>query len=148
MEAETIWCEITESTVPDLPISDEQLERLLLRLDELSSQIEKEMEEERISWEIEEMHHDFLENFFEVKSKGRKLSFADFIKFENVQAEMWYNEKGLTEKSVAEIWETIAGCVSSSVDKATFMRIYNVVCRSSYEFWERIRGLDDASQGS
>ena len=133
-DAEEIWCGITQSPVTDLTITSDQLGPLLLRLDEVSYQIEKEMQEERIAWEIEEMSHEFLENYFEVKSKGRKLSFSDFIAFENVQAEIWYNEKGLTENAVADIWETIAGCVSCSVDKATFLRIYSVVCGASYKF--------------
>ena len=51
-----------------------------------------EMEEERVSWEIEELNYDFLDNYFEKKAQGRKLSFTDFMAFENVQAEIWYHD--------------------------------------------------------
>ena len=50
------------------------------------------MEEERVTWEIEELNYNFLDNYFEKKAKGRKLSFTDFIAFENVQAEIWYHD--------------------------------------------------------
>ena len=85
-----------------------------------------------MAWQIQEMTHDALESYFEVKAQGRKLSYSDFMNFENVQAEIWYNEKGLTENVVADIWEKIAGCVSRSVDKSTFLKIYAMVCGSTY----------------
>ena len=68
VEAEGIWCDVTGAAATDVPVTSDQLGALLLRLDEVSYQIEKEMEEERIAWEIEEMSHDFLENYFEVKA--------------------------------------------------------------------------------
>ena len=125
------------------------------------------MEEERVTWEIEELNYNFLDNYFEKKAKGCKLSFTDFLAFENVQAEIWYHDGkgrymgscfccvpelttfssptmmfcsnhdgylGLTANLVAQIWETMAGCVSRSVDKATFLSIYNKVCSNDYKY--------------
>jgi hypothetical protein len=61
------------------------------------------------------------------------FSFSDFITWEQVQEEIWYNEKGLSEKGIAEIWEKIAGCVSREVSKETFVLIYQSVCDITYE---------------
>ena len=37
-----------------------------------------------------------LENYFDKHHRGHKLSFNDFLSFEHVQAEIWYNDKGVT----------------------------------------------------
>lgn len=98
LDAEDIWRDITgegyQSPQCSRPLCIEQLPELLARLDDVSIRNEMEMEQERVSWEIEELNYDYLERFFENKARGRKLSFPDFISFDYVQAEMWYNEKG------------------------------------------------------
>ena len=33
---------------------------------------------------------------------------------------------------ITQIWEQIAGCISNSIDRATFMKIYQTVCASQY----------------
>ena len=83
---------------------------------------------QRLAWELEEIKHNFLENYFETASRGRKLHFTDFISWESVQAEIWYNKRGLTEVVIAEIWESDAGCISRGVDKETFVRIFKTIC--------------------
>ena len=117
---------------------------LLARLDAVAAQTEKEMQQERVSWELEEMSHSFLENFFDRKAAGGGsggdrsdgggvfLSFADFLAFENVQAEMALF--GLRERNVAAAWERIAGCVSRGVSKADFLTIYRSLCGGQDEF--------------
>jgi hypothetical protein len=92
---EEIWREVTggAASAPSF-LHAEQLPDLLARLDDVALRCELEMEQERVTWEIEELNYNFLENFFEKKARGRKLSFSDFLSFENIQAEMWYNEKG------------------------------------------------------
>jgi hypothetical protein len=96
-------------------------------------QNELEMEKERLEWELDDLNHELLESFFERNSVKNKLSFSDFITWDQVQEEIWYNEKGLSEKGIAEIWEKIAGCVSREVNKETFVEIYQSVCEISYE---------------
>jgi hypothetical protein len=86
----------------------------------------------RLAWELEEIKHNFLDKYFESAARERELHFTDFITWESIQAELWYNKRGLSENIIADIWEGIAGCVSRGVDKDTFMRIYKVVCGSTY----------------
>ena len=83
----------------------------------------------RLAWELEEIKHDFLEKYFESTARGKELSFSDFIAWESVQVQIWYNKRGLSERIVAEIWEKIAGCVTRGVDKDKFVTIYKTVCR-------------------
>ena len=78
------------------------------------------------------MNHDLLETFFERNAVKNKLSFSDFINWENVQEEIWYNEKGIDVKGVADIWEKLAGCTSKEVSKEIFVKIYSAVCDVSY----------------
>ena len=137
IDVRRIWCEISEKCSVSCPITDNELPSLLHRLDEVAYQTEEAMKMERINWEIEDMKYDHLDNFFEKNAKlvgrSKKLSFNQFISFESVQAEMWYNEKGLTVNVIAEIWEKLAGCVSRHVEKETFIDIYNKVCKSTYQ---------------
>ena len=86
-----------------------------------------------MEWELADLNHDLLETFFERNSVKNKLSYSDFINWETIRDEIWYNEKGINERGIAEIWERIAGCISKEVDKNTFVRIYNTVCEISYE---------------
>ena len=86
----------------------------------------------RLAWELEEIKHNFLDKYFESAARERELHFTDFISWESIQAELWYNKRGLSENIIADIWEGIAGCVSRGVDKDTFMRIYKVVCGATY----------------
>ena len=139
-EVVRIWCDITEATATDVPLTIDQVPSLLARLDAVAAQTEREMQAERVTWEIEEMSHSYLENFFDRKAArngsdggsgggnpgGMLLSFADFLSFENVQAEMALF--GLRERSVAVAWERIAGCVSRGVSKSDFLKIYHLVC--------------------
>ena len=60
------------------------------------------------------------------------MSFSDFINWENVQEEIWYNEKGLNVKGVADIWEKLTGCTSKDATKEIFVKIYSAVCDVSY----------------
>ena len=99
----------------------------------LTRQNEMEMELERQAWDLDDLNHELLESFFEQNAVKNKLSFSDFMSWETIRDEIWYNEKGLSEKGVAEIWENIAGCVSREVDKATFVQIYQSVCSITYE---------------
>ena len=89
-------------------------------------------EKERLAWELEDLTHDLLETFFERNSVKNKISFSDFITWEPIREELWYNEKGLTEKGVVDIWEKFAGCVSKEVSKEIFVKIYKSVCDVSY----------------
>ena len=86
----------------------------------------------RLAWELEEIKVNFLDKYFETAARGRKLHFTDFISWERVQVELWYNKRGLTEAIVADIWEGVAGCVTKGVDKDTFHRIFRTVCRVTY----------------
>ena len=85
----------------------------------------------RLAWELEEIKHNFLDNYFESRAKERELFFIDFISWESIQAEIWYNKRGVTDRIIADIWENIAGCVTRGVDKDTFVRIYKTVCSGS-----------------
>jgi hypothetical protein len=82
----------------------------------------------RLAWELEEIKHNFLDKYFESASREKELSFFDFIAWESIQAQLWYNRKGLSERRIAEIWEKVAGCVTRGVDKDTFVKIYKTVC--------------------
>jgi hypothetical protein len=74
------------------------------------------------------LKYNLLEDFFDSAARGRELSFTDFIVWDNIQAEIWYNNKGLSETIIADIWESIAGCVTRGVDRETFITIYKTVC--------------------
>jgi hypothetical protein len=50
----------------------------------------------RLSWELEDIKYDFLERYFETAANGRELSYSTFIKWESVQAQIWYNRNGLS----------------------------------------------------
>lgn len=82
----------------------------------------------RLAWELEEIKHNFLDKYFESASREKELSFFDFIAWESIQAQIWYNRKGISERRIAEIWEKVAGCVTRGVDKDTFVKIYKTVC--------------------
>jgi hypothetical protein len=131
-DAEDIWCKVTGGST-DHPLTLDHLPEFLHRLDSVASATVYEMERERVSWEMEELQYEFLDKYFESAAKKRKLAYSDFLAWENIQAEMWYNEKGLSENKIAQIWEQITGCVSKSADKDTFVKIYNAVCGCQYQ---------------
>ena len=154
-EVEAIWMELAGGLdATDRPISFDQLPALLARLDEVAVQTEREMEEERIQWAVDEMCHFHLDTYFDRKvcapymivdspprphrrttaqARGKTLSFSDFLSFESVQAELWFHDgKGVTEAAIAALWERVAGCVSRGIDKATFFELYGAVCSSPH----------------
>ena len=99
------------------------------------------MEEERVTWEIEELNYNFLDNYFEKTAKGRKLSFTDFMAFENVQAEIWYHD-GKGRSLICFLM-----CVPSS-NRLFFP--YDVVCSHrllSYRFDGKLGGPDLGNHG-
>jgi hypothetical protein len=100
-----------------------------LKLPDFHSALTLTITNDRLAWELEEIKHDFLENYFESAARGRELFFSDFIAWESVQVQIWYNKRGLSERVVAEIWEKITGCVTRGADKDKFVRIYKTVCR-------------------
>jgi hypothetical protein len=67
-EIEAIWMELTGGVDAEArPLTLAQLPALLSRLDEVAQQTEQEMEEERIQWAIDEIHHSHLDTYFDRK---------------------------------------------------------------------------------
>jgi hypothetical protein len=146
-DAENIWRvvvgsglnkELGSNTGPDSgfesePITFKQLPYLLSQLDKFSDVSEKEMEMERKKWELDDLNHNRIEDFFDRTSRFNLLSFNDFIVWEGVKEELWYNEKGLKESDIADIWVRLVGCTSKECNRQVFTKIFNIVCGAAYE---------------
>lgn len=104
---------------------------VFLPLDDFISHLSLSLFFYRLTWELEDIKYNFLENYFETAANGRKLSYSTFIKWESVQAQLWYNTNGLSGDS-SMIFIFLIAVITNIIDTVNVIsKLYNYLQRES-----------------
>lgn len=131
-DIQRIWSEVAFSL--DALIKEEQLPLLLSKLDTVSLRIREEMEKESLAWMEEDLEYDMLLSFFQKHASGSEslLAFKDFIAWDKITGEMWYNAKSLSKESIGGKWCDLCGNLEKSIDFDQFCFLYRDICSTAY----------------
>ena len=134
-QAESVWNEIIGSC--ESCCTFQEMIEIHQVLDQISFNVESEMENERIMWDIEDLNYENMINYFHdaiQDTNNNLLSFQKFLDWEFIKAELWFHDsKGLTKKKLEEMWCNYVGSVNKGIDFDSFGDLYNEVCDYRYE---------------
>lgn len=129
-DLDRIWAEVAGEQ--DGWVSYEQLPALLTQLDRVSASVRQQMERESQEWLERDLELDCLHAFFDSACSEGALAFAQFIRWDRIKSEMWYNEKSLSPESIARRWALTAGSLENTLDFNQFSALYKEICKSDY----------------
>ena len=98
-------------------------------LDGFASEIYSEMENERIQWQEEKLISDMLEKFFYSYSVNNRLTFQQFIQWDVIKSEIWYND--LLPEYIQELWSKVSSRDNNTVGFKEFRKLYETICSDS-----------------